>query len=54
LLQAARANVGKSSQEQSPTPGEVFNSIGMRLVLIPAGSFTMGSSDAEARRIQNE
>lgn len=54
LLQTARSNVGKSSREQSPTPGEALNSIGMRLVLIPAGSFTMGSSDAEIRRLQND
>ncbi|MBI4966085.1 MAG: SUMF1/EgtB/PvdO family nonheme iron enzyme [Desulfomonile tiedjei] len=54
LLQAAQGNAGKASQDKSPTPGEVINSIGMRLVLIPAGSFTMGSSEAEIRRIQND
>jgi len=53
LLQAVRGNAEKSPQESS-TPGEAFNSIGMRLVLIPAGAFTMGSSDAEIRRIQND
>jgi len=54
LLRAVRSNADKSGEEKPPTPGEVINSIGMRLVLIPAGSFTMGSSDAEIRRIQND
>ncbi len=33
---------------------EIASSIGMRLVLIPAGSFTMGSPDQEAGRHPNE
>jgi formylglycine-generating enzyme required for sulfatase activity len=33
---------------------EITNSIGMKLVLIPAATFTMGSSTAEIRRIRNE
>jgi formylglycine-generating enzyme required for sulfatase activity len=38
-------------QEQS-VPGETVNSIGMRMVLIPAGTFEMGSSSADTRRIE--
>ena len=30
-----------------PTPPAIVNSIGMRLVLIPAGTFLMGSPDGE-------
>ncbi len=54
LLGTAKANSTGLSPASSLTPGEITNSVGMRLVAIPAGSFLMGSSDAEIRRIQNE
>jgi serine/threonine protein kinase/formylglycine-generating enzyme required for sulfatase activity len=38
-----------------PAPDRVVvNSVGMRLVLIPAGKFLMGTSDADAARINRE
>jgi formylglycine-generating enzyme required for sulfatase activity len=50
-----RASRQKAAQSQSQAvPGETINSIGMRMVLIPAGTFEMGSSTAETRRIQTE
>ena len=54
VLQIAKANstgVPRANANESP---DIVNSIGIRLTLIPAGSFLMGSSDAEIRRIQNE
>jgi formylglycine-generating enzyme required for sulfatase activity len=45
----------KAGQPPHPSiPGETVNSIGMRMVLLPSGTFEMGSSTAETRRIQNE
>lgn len=45
----------KAAQAPQPSvPGEVLNSIGMRMVLLPAGTFEMGSSTAETRRLQTE
>jgi hypothetical protein len=38
----------------STLPREIVNSLGMRLRLIPAGAFYMGSSDAEVDRAANE
>ena len=35
-------------------PGEITNSIGMRLQLIPAGEFLMGSPETEANRSDEE
>jgi formylglycine-generating enzyme required for sulfatase activity len=35
-------------------PQEIVNSVGLRLVLIPAGSFIMGSPEEEAGRYPNE
>jgi len=35
-------------------PGESVNTIGLRLVTIPAGKFLMGSTEAEMRRVQGE
>ncbi len=39
---------------QLGTPVEVVNSVGMKLVLIPAGNFTMGSPPYEASRRDGE
>jgi formylglycine-generating enzyme required for sulfatase activity len=40
---------------QSPdSPKQVINSIGMKLVLIPAGTFMMGSPTEEPRRFRDE
>ena len=36
------------------TPKEITNSIGMKLVLIPKGTFMMGSPESEERRDKNE
>jgi formylglycine-generating enzyme required for sulfatase activity len=52
LLVAAGPSAGKEKKEPSKEPlvkkaREITNSIGMRLVLVPAGSFTMGSPKAE-------
>lgn len=40
--------------ERRGLPREISNSIGMKLVLIPAGRFLMGSPDAEAGRQEHE
>jgi len=51
---------GSPAEEQSPAaatggqPKEVVNTIGMKLVLIPAGTFTMGSPASEKYRRDNE
>ena len=50
LLKAARDHGTQTVPEQ----GEIVNSVGMKLVVIPAGSFTMGSTLAETRRLQND
>jgi formylglycine-generating enzyme required for sulfatase activity len=36
------------------SPKEITNSIGMKLVLIPKGTFMMGSPASEERRVGNE
>ena len=41
-------------QVLSQPPEEVTNSIGMKLVLIPKGTFMMGSPESEERRVGNE
>lgn len=50
---AAKSNMASTS-EKSAAPGEVVNSLGMRLVVIPSGVFVMGTSPSELRRIQND
>ena len=40
--------------EQAGVPVAVKNSLGMELVLMPAGEFTMGSPEEEARRLPEE
>lgn len=44
----------KDRSGEKPVSGEVVNSIGMRLVPIRPGNFTMGSSESQARRLQTE
>ena len=41
-------------QLQAQTPKEITNSIGMKLVLIPKGTFMMGSPETEKGRQENE
>ncbi|MBM3300719.1 MAG: SUMF1/EgtB/PvdO family nonheme iron enzyme, partial [Deltaproteobacteria bacterium] len=54
MLKEAKA---KAEQEPRKTRGvleEITNAAGMKLVAIPSGTFTMGSSQSERRRVQNE
>lgn len=53
MIDTAKRNVAAPSKQEA-MPGEVINSVGMRMVAIPAGEFTMGSTEAEVRRLQNE
>ena len=39
---------------QAQQPKEITNSIGMKLVLIPKGTFMMGSPESEQGRFENE
>ena len=39
---------------QAQTPKEITNSIGMKLMLVPKGTFMMGSPESEQRREGNE
>ncbi len=49
------AAAGCRTREKPPKPGDTFtNSIGMKLVCVPAGSFLMGSPDDEPRRADDE
>jgi formylglycine-generating enzyme required for sulfatase activity len=41
-------------QVLAQSPKEITNSIGMKLVLIPKGTFMMGSPESEERRDKNE
>jgi hypothetical protein len=41
-------------QLQAQSPKEITNSIGMKLVLIPKGTFMMGSPESEQGRQKNE
>ena len=41
-------------QLQAQSPKEITNSIGMKLVLIPKGTFMMGSPETEKGRQENE
>ncbi len=53
MIDTAKRKAAGSSRT-SAVPGEIANSIGMSMVIVPSGSFTMGSSEAEARRLLNE
>lgn len=52
-LQIARQRAAQVTEGVPQSRGEVRNAIGMKMVVIPSGSFTMGSPRAERRRIQN-
>ena len=54
MLQEAKLKVSSVSQPPPAVRGEITNSIGMRLVVLPADRFMMGSSAPERRRVQNE
>lgn len=45
--------MGQSGQPLGQ-PGEYINSVGMKFIRVPAGSFMMGSPDTEIRRDRNE
>lgn len=51
---AARTRLKEANQGASALKDEVINSIGMRLMVLPGGTFTMGSSSAEIRRVRND
>ncbi len=42
----------RTSDTSTGRTGTVVNSIGMKMVVLPGGTFTMGSSDAEFRRVR--
>ncbi|MFH1114742.1 MAG: SUMF1/EgtB/PvdO family nonheme iron enzyme [Pseudomonadota bacterium] len=52
-LQIARQRAAQVTEGVPQSRGEVRNAIGMKMAVIPSGSFTMGSPRAERRRIQN-
>lgn len=54
MLEEARLKMASVSDGRKPAAGESVSSIGMKLVLIPSGTFVMGSSSSEARRVENE
>ena len=54
LAAVAAATVVASSSAQSPAPSVTVNSLGMRMVLAPAGRFAMGSSVAAPMRQEEE
>jgi formylglycine-generating enzyme required for sulfatase activity len=49
-----RAEPAKSTPKPLELEKEIVNSIGMKLVLIPAGEFIMGSPEQETNRVANE
>jgi len=60
VVQQVEAQPGSTAIEQPPAaaaggqPKEVVNTIGMKLLLIPAGTFTMGSPASEKGRDYDE
>jgi len=60
VAQQVESQPGSPAEEQSPAaatggqPKEVVNTIGMKLLLIPAGTFTMGSPASEKDRYDTE
>lgn len=53
-LRTARSKASDALLTKPLVNGEVINSVGMRMILVRPGKFTMGSSSAETRRIQSE
>ncbi len=49
FIENAAKRPGRSSQNPA---GVVVNSIGMKMLVLPGGTFTMGSSEAEFRRVR--
>ena len=54
ILTVALGMIAPASTGAADKPKEITNDLGMRFVLIPAGSFTMGSPDDEKNRRPNE
>ncbi|MBI5571637.1 MAG: SUMF1/EgtB/PvdO family nonheme iron enzyme [Desulfomonile tiedjei] len=54
MLRTAQQKAADPAAVRLSVPGESVNTIGMRLVQIPAGKFLMGSAEAEMRRVQGE
>ncbi|MFM7863231.1 MAG: formylglycine-generating enzyme family protein, partial [Planctomycetaceae bacterium] len=60
VTQQLEPQPGSPAKEQSPAaatggqPKEVVNTIGMKLLLIPAGTFTMGSPPSEKYHFDDE
>lgn len=52
MLQRARVQAAKPSAPANSPMGEITNSVGMKLILIRPGTFLMGSSTADIRRIE--
>ncbi|HUY36585.1 MAG TPA: hypothetical protein VMV69_27870 [Pirellulales bacterium] len=49
-LVGALASAGGATAAEKPKPGEtITNKLGMKLVLIPDGEFTMGSHESKAK-----
>ncbi|MFM8477527.1 MAG: hypothetical protein ACKOEO_17225, partial [Planctomycetaceae bacterium] len=59
VTQQPEAQPGSPAKEQTSAavtggqPKEVVNSIGIKLLLLPAGTFTMGSPASENDRLDN-
>ncbi len=53
LLVASYALVAKAQTVSKDRPGEISNSIGIRLVRIPAGEFMMGSGESAEQIVKN-
>ena len=53
-LRTERSKASDALTAKSLVNGEVINGVGMRMILVRPGKFTMGSSSAEIRRIQSE
>jgi len=54
LLKTARDRAAQAPALPREETGEVNGSAGMRLVIIPAGTFVMGNDSAQVRRIQTD
>jgi formylglycine-generating enzyme required for sulfatase activity len=54
MLEQVRLKVSATRAGKRSPIGEIVNSIGMRMILIRPGSFVMGSSSADIRRVLND